>query len=49
MRSQSKLLDIVSLYDAVFLRLALGVTFLSAVTDRFGLWDLQHGTCDTRQ
>ena len=25
-------------YSAVFLRLALGVSFLSAVADRFGLW-----------
>lgn len=28
----------VSMYDSVFLRLALGVTFLAAVTDRVGLW-----------
>ncbi len=25
-------------YSTVFLRVALGVTFLTAVTDRFGLW-----------
>ena len=37
-RAVSKLLDSVRTYDSVFLRLALGVTFLSAVTDRFGLW-----------
>jgi thiosulfate dehydrogenase [quinone] large subunit len=38
MRFPSKLLHIVTTYDAVFLRLALGVTFLAAVTDRFGMW-----------
>jgi thiosulfate dehydrogenase [quinone] large subunit len=25
-------------FSSVFLRLALGISFLSAVTDRFGLW-----------
>ncbi len=25
-------------YSTVLLRVALGVTFLTAVTDRFGLW-----------
>lgn len=25
-------------FSSVFLRLALGITFLSAVADRFGLW-----------
>lgn len=29
---------ILSAYSSVFLRLALGVSFLSAVADRFGLW-----------
>jgi thiosulfate dehydrogenase (quinone) large subunit len=38
MRFPSKLLHIVTTYDSVFLRLALGVTFLAAVTDRFGMW-----------
>jgi uncharacterized membrane protein YphA (DoxX/SURF4 family) len=37
-RALSKLPDGVSTYAYVFLRLALGVTFLSAVTDRSGLW-----------
>ncbi|OLB99139.1 MAG: hypothetical protein AUH30_05820 [Candidatus Rokubacteria bacterium 13_1_40CM_68_15] len=34
----SRLRDVVSACDSVFLRLALGVTFLAAVTDRFGMW-----------
>jgi thiosulfate dehydrogenase (quinone) large subunit len=38
MHSESKLFDLVGTYDSVFLRLALGLTFLAAVTDRFGLW-----------
>jgi len=38
MRFPSKLLDIVTTHDSVFVRLALGVTFLAAVTDRFGVW-----------
>ena len=38
MRFPSKLLDIVRTYDSVVLRLALGVTFLATVTDRFGMW-----------
>ncbi len=29
---------VLSVYSSVFLRLALGVSFLSAVADRFGLW-----------
>lgn len=29
---------VLSAYSSVFLRLALGVSFLSAVADRFGLW-----------
>jgi thiosulfate dehydrogenase [quinone] large subunit len=40
MHSESKLFDLVGTYDSVFLRLALGLTFLAAVTDRFGLWGL---------
>ena len=27
-------------YSALFLRMALGISFLSAVADRFGLWAL---------
>jgi hypothetical protein len=38
MHSESKLVDLVGTYDAVFLRLALELTVLAAVTDRFGLW-----------
>ena len=38
MPSESKLFAVVSRYGSVFLRLALGVTFLSAVTDRLGWW-----------
>jgi uncharacterized membrane protein YphA (DoxX/SURF4 family) len=38
MQLQSGLLDIEHASASVFLRLALGITFLSAVTDRFGLW-----------
>jgi len=38
MRFPSKLLDVLTTYDSVFLRLALGVTFLAAVSDRFGMW-----------
>jgi uncharacterized membrane protein YphA (DoxX/SURF4 family) len=38
MQFPSKLLDIVTTYDSIFVRLALGVTFLAAVTDRFGMW-----------
>lgn len=30
--------DAVRRYASVFLRLALGATFLTAVADRFGLW-----------
>jgi len=41
MRFPSKLLDVLTTYDSVFLRLALGVTFLAAVSDRFGMWDRQ--------
>ena len=26
-------------FSSVFLRLALGISFLSAVADRFGIWD----------
>jgi uncharacterized membrane protein YphA (DoxX/SURF4 family)/ketosteroid isomerase-like protein len=37
-RISSTLRDRVSPYAPVFLRLALGVTFLAAVTDRLGLW-----------
>lgn len=37
-RTRTKWLDTTSAYGFVFLRLALGVTFLSAVTDRFGMW-----------
>jgi uncharacterized membrane protein YphA (DoxX/SURF4 family) len=32
-------------FSSVFLRLALGITFLSAVTDRFGLWGV-YGQAD---
>lgn len=32
---------IITTYGTVYLRLALGVTFLTAVTDRFGLWGPQ--------
>jgi thiosulfate dehydrogenase [quinone] large subunit len=38
MQSRASALDIVHECTAVFLRLALGITFLAAVTDRFGLW-----------
>jgi uncharacterized membrane protein YphA (DoxX/SURF4 family) len=38
MPSGSKVFAIVSIYGSVFLRLALSVTFLAAVTDRFGWW-----------
>src|SRR5262245_18106957 len=38
MRSRPDLLHIVHISDSVFLRLALGIAFLAAVTDRFGLW-----------
>src|SRR2546428_13597759 len=38
MRFPSKLVDVLTTYDSVFLRLALGVTFLAAVSDRFGMW-----------
>src|SRR2546430_8315379 len=38
MRFPSKLLDVLTTYDSVFLRLALGATFLAAVSDRFGMW-----------
>jgi len=37
MRS-STVLEAASAYVVLFLRLALGVTFLSAVSDRFGMW-----------
>ena len=37
-RASTKLLDRLSPYDSVVLRLALGVTFLAALTDRLGLW-----------
>ena len=32
------LIDGISKYSAVYLRVALGMAFLSAVADRFGLW-----------
>jgi thiosulfate dehydrogenase (quinone) large subunit len=38
LRSPSTGLSAVTSYDSVFLRLALGVTFLSAVSDRLGMW-----------
>jgi uncharacterized membrane protein YphA (DoxX/SURF4 family) len=38
MRFPSMLLGVVTTWDSVFLRLALGATFLAAVTDRFGMW-----------
>ncbi|MCH8034468.1 MAG: DoxX protein [Bacteroidetes bacterium] len=34
----NRLFDAISKPSVIFLRLALGVTFLSAVADRFGLW-----------
>ncbi len=35
---ESELIEALRRYVPVFLRLALGVAFLSAVADRFGLW-----------
>src|SRR5256885_7768761 len=35
---KSQVSRILSISSSVFLRLALGVSFLSAVADRFGLW-----------
>ncbi len=38
MESYAHLLDNVTAANSVFLRLALGITFLASVTDRLGLW-----------